>query len=623
MYERSAGRGKCSEVSWQATVLATPMLFAAVVAFALAGYAAATFRGGRRDPTVALLFWIAFAAAGWTGLSALKLLHVDPATKLLFYRALHVPAAVLPALMFLFIAAYTDRTRWLSLRAVAGVLFVPAVFVALVVTDPGGAVVAGVRVIEGDPVVLRVEDGPGFALFMLYSLGFVLAGLGTAVWEVRRVGRPYYPQVALISVALLAPLVAAAGTAAEVPPFVDDRMNLVPTAGAVSTVAIAALLGRYRLFDLPPLAYVTAMKYSPDPLLVLDDDGAIVHANERGGAFLDRLGASPGSDVRLSALLDGFSLDDAARIETQSGDDSTDAGESGGRNGTGGSCDPLAVPGPAGEPAYYRPFVEPLVRGGRRAGWVVVLRDETVQERRRRELERQNERMEAFSATVSHDLRNPLGVAQGYLELAETGDGPPDALEKVRAAHDRMETIITQLLLLAREGRPIGDLQSVDLGALARTAWSHVETGDATLTVTVEGAIRADPGTLQHVFENLFRNAIEHGGDEVSAVAVSPIDGGFAVSDDGVGVDVSEAEALDGDGDGSDGDESGRDGTGIGLTIVRTVVEAHGWAFRMTNGPDGGARAEITGVEAVGGGADAGDETGSDGSEKSAAGDRR
>lgn len=602
-------------MSWQVTVLASPMLFATAVAGALAGYAAATFRGGRRDPTVALLFWIAVATAGWTGLSALKLLHVDPATKLLFYRALHVPVAVLPALMFLFIAAYTDRTRWLSPRAVGGVLLVPAAFVALIVIDPAGAVVAGVRVIEDELVVVRVEDGPTFVLFMLYSLGFVLAGLAIAVREVRRVGRPYYPQVALIAVALLAPLVASVGTAAEIPPFVDDRMNLVPTAGAVSTLAVATLLGRYRLFDLPPLAYVTATKYSPDPLLVLDDEGRIVHANDRGEAFLDRLGASLDGDVRLSTLLDGFSIGGVDRIGTRFGDGSPgDDGrppESGGR-GPGDDGDgrvpsgeetrrgPFSVSGSGDEPTYYRPFVEPLVRGGRRAGWVVVLRDETVQERRRRELERQNERMEAFSATVSHDLRNPLGVAQGYLDLADSEHGPPDAIERVRGAHDRIETIITQLLLLAREGRAIDDVEPVDLPALARTAWSHVETGDVELVVTVDETIRADPASLQHVFENLFRNAIEHGGDGVSAVAVTPIAGGFAVSDDGAGLDENEEVTLSGAGSSPDGEGPDSDGAGIGLTIVRTVVEAHGWELRMTTGPDGGARVEITGVEVAG-----------------------
>jgi len=570
-------------VSWQITPLAAPTVFAAVVAVAIAGYAVGTFRRGRRDRTVVLLFWIAVAAAAWTALSAAKLLHTDPAVKLLFYRLLHVPAAALPGLTFLFVAAYTDRGRWLSPRGVAAVFAVPALFVLLIATDPGGAVVAGTRVMRGELVVLRVEDGPAFGLFIAHSVAAVLAGSVISGREAVRVGRAYYPQAALLAVALLVPVGFAVATAVEIPPFVDDRVNLVPTAGAVSVVAVAALLGRYRLFDLPPLAYTTAMRYSPDPLLVLDGAGRVVHANERGERFLGRFGASLDERPRLTALLGEVSLEGTVGDDPEGGDKAA-AGDERSVDG-----DPLAVPEGDAETAYYRPFVEPLVRGGYRAGWVVVLRDETEQERRRRELERQNDRMEAFAATVSHDLRNPLGVAQGFVDLAETADDPRDAFERVRSAHDRMESIITELLLLAREGQEIGDREAVDLDAAARTAWSHVETGSVTLTVATDETVFADPTSLQHVFENLFRNAIEHGGDGVTTVSVTGTDGGFTVEDDGVGL---------GDGAGETAANDDRDG-GLGLGIVRTVVEAHGWAFEMTNGPNGGARAVFTGVEAV------------------------
>jgi signal transduction histidine kinase len=73
----------------------------------------------------------------------------------------------------------------------------------------------------------------------------------------------------------------------------------------------------------------------------------------------------------------------------------------------------------SGEPAFYRVFGEPLTRGGKRVGWVVVLRDETEQQRQQNRLQLKTEQLEVFASTVSHDLRNPLNVAQGNLQLVQ------------------------------------------------------------------------------------------------------------------------------------------------------------------------------------------------------------
>ena len=92
---------------------------------------------------------------------------------------------------------------------------------------------------------------------------------------------------------------------------------------------------------------------------------------------------------------------------------------------------------------------------------------------------RRNEQFDEFANVVSHDLRNPLGIAQGYLELLEPSDD--ELLAKVRTAHDRMEQIIGDVLTLARQGRAVGDTGPVKLSAVVETAWHNVETGDAEL----------------------------------------------------------------------------------------------------------------------------------------------
>ncbi len=226
---------------------------------------------------------------------------------------------------------------------------------------------------------------------------------------------------------------------------------------------------------------------------------------------------------------------------------------------------------------------------------------------RERELERQNERLSEFASVLSHDLRNPLNVAQGNLDLARE-DCDSDHLDEAATAHERMQALIEDLLALTRDGGQATDVGAVDLRALAEESWAAVDTADAALTVDADATIRADEGRVRRLFENLFRNAVEHGStvdryakrsedavedtnDDVS-VTVGELDGGFHVADDGPGIPESERERVF-----EYGYSTEDDGTGFGLRIVEQVVDAHDWSVRVTDGRDGGARFEVTGVE--------------------------
>ena len=214
------------------------------------------------------------------------------------------------------------------------------------------------------------------------------------------------------------------------------------------------------------------------------------------------------------------------------------------------------------------------------------LRQQRVNER----LQAQNEQLNEFAAVVSHDLRNPLSVAEGQLELARS-DCESEHLDAVGRALDRMNALIDDLLLLARVGDQAGELDAVDVAALAAECWENVATAGATLTAAVERSVRADGSRLRQLFENLFRNAIEHGGEDVT-ITVGELDDGFYVEDTGTGIPEADREAVF-----EAGYSTARDGTGFGLTIVTQVAQAHGWSVRATESPTGGARFEVTGVE--------------------------
>jgi signal transduction histidine kinase len=203
--------------------------------------------------------------------------------------------------------------------------------------------------------------------------------------------------------------------------------------------------------------------------------------------------------------------------------------------------------------------------------------------------------VERLASVVSHDLRNPLDVAKARVQAArETGD--PEHFEQVDRAHRRMEQIIRDVLTLARGEGAISPSKDVAIGSIAADAWETVDTGSVTLDLE-DGlpTAEADADRLRRVFENLFRNSIEHGraaagtDDTTTRVRVGPAgEDGFFVSDDGPGVDPEERDRVF-----APGYSSRNTGAGLGMTIVRQIARAHGWTVSLTASATGGARVEF------------------------------
>jgi len=216
----------------------------------------------------------------------------------------------------------------------------------------------------------------------------------------------------------------------------------------------------------------------------------------------------------------------------------------------------------------------------------VVVNAHDVTDRRKHE-----QQLETFANVVSHDLRNPLNVAEGYLELVKEAERPdPDHVERIEAAHERMGEIITDVLAVARGGT-VDERETVSLDAVAAEAWTNVETGTATLDIAESASFAADRTRLLQLFENLFRNSVEHVGDGV-AVTVGATRDGFFVEDDGPGVPPVDRPKLF-----ESGFTTATDGTGLGLAIVRAIADAHGWSVGYEDAADAGARFVIRGVE--------------------------
>lgn len=207
-------------------------------------------------------------------------------------------------------------------------------------------------------------------------------------------------------------------------------------------------------------------------------------------------------------------------------------------------------------------------------------------QQRTNQLAREVNRLNEFAGIVAHDLRNPLHIAQGYL-----GEVPRDGVEaeltSIERAHTRMERLIDHVLSISRQGNAVGETTSVSIPAVAEAAWTDVPTKTAEFNVVTDFTIEADDRRLRSLFENLFRNAIEHGGDTVTVI-VGEVENGFFVEDDGPGIPPTDRERIFEGGYSQDGS-----GTGLGLAIVRQIADAHDWTITVTESETGGARFEF------------------------------
>lgn len=221
------------------------------------------------------------------------------------------------------------------------------------------------------------------------------------------------------------------------------------------------------------------------------------------------------------------------------------------------------------------------------------------------ELSAANRELEAFSYSVSHDLRAPLRAIGGFAALLEEQCATSldaearDYLQRLLAAVRRMGQLIDDLLALATVGRATMSLRTVDLSALARQVAAELEASDPERRVdwriAGELAARADPGLIRVVLENLLGNAwkytarTQHAVIEFSRNAA----GEFFVADNGAGFDPAYIQGLF---------QPFRrlhteqefEGSGIGLATVRRILERHGGQVRGEGAPGAGARFTFT-----------------------------
>jgi len=251
----------------------------------------------------------------------------------------------------------------------------------------------------------------------------------------------------------------------------------------------------------------------------------------------------------------------------------------------------------------------PYERNGQEYGFAIYT-DITERNRRKaelreykRELESSNEKLERFAYVASHDLQEPLRMVSSYIELLQTELG--DELDEETAEYmefavdgaERMRAMINGLLTYSRVQTNAGSFERVDPNEVLSEVKQDLELTIAETGATVDVAdlppVTADRNQLGQLFQNLVKNAIEHGQDGVR-IEVTATDGDgvttFSVSDDGPGIpERRQGEIFDIFDKGADSD-----GTGIGLAVCQEIVARHGGEIQVDSTVEEGTTFSFT-----------------------------
>jgi len=207
------------------------------------------------------------------------------------------------------------------------------------------------------------------------------------------------------------------------------------------------------------------------------------------------------------------------------------------------------------------------------------------------------ERQERFLHDASHELRTPVTIARGHLELLRREQPDAQELEVALDELGRMERIVDRLLLLAKSEQRGFAFEEIDLEAFLSDLfirWSEVAPRAWRLDVDLAGRMLADPEALRNALDALLENAVKYTdpGDAVELAAHADGAGGVVieVSDSGIGVPPEALPHIFDRWARADGARTReRGGAGLGLAIVAAVARAHGGRCSVRSLPHGTA----------------------------------
>lgn len=475
-----------------------------------------------------------------------------------------------PLSWVMFCISYANYSEYLSITNIWALSIIPALLLMVAWVSPQPHMFETISIAKSGPIsILTVSDGPLRIVEYVYIFAYIFAGY-VFLFDAYKNGQSIQrKQGILIIGASIFMIIGAVVSIFGTHPY--PEIQLAPFMFPLATIFFVWAFYGYDFLDIVPIARHRVVEEISDPIFVIETSGRVVDLNSSATRLAEEI---------KNNTYNQTNKDDKSIIGRQITNAIPEL-EFSDYNNTTQIKREITVETATKE--YYTLKSVPLFSNeGDKMGGIIMLNNITEQENRRLELERQNERLDKFASVISHDLRNPLNMAQGYADLAKKNPTEQN-IERMELGLNRMESMIDDLLTLAREGQSVTKTEDVSLKPIIDDSWTMVDTENrASLNNNVGSVVlNADSERLRRVFENLFRNSIEHNSGAIT-IEVGSTNSGFYIADDGSGIPEEHQDTIF-----DYGETFSDDGTGLGLAIIRNIIDAHGWDIEINNDWDG------------------------------------
>ena len=567
------------------------------LAAALSAWLVVLAWGRRKEPSGPPLISLLVFEGLWALCEAIEAVLLDPSAQAVMYR-LKLSAVVLvpPSLLF-FVLDYTSRAGAASARFKVLILAMPAIFISLIATSGEHRLfLTGLETVEVQGFrLLHPSYGPAFWIYTSYCYALLCLSAWLLARAALALGGVLRTQMLVLSACLLIPLVINMADMLGFIPLPYSEYDLTAATFVVTGVLGLVLLRRFHLINVAPVSYARVVQEMLDAIVVLDAWGRIAGVNR---AALRLIGRPDKDMVGLPAdeLPSWLRVrEHLARLES-----------------TAEMSYRLDADSPGLGPTYdVRISRFPQ---GRIPGWLVIIRDISAQSRAAEErtariaAEQANWAKDAFLAKLSHELRTPLtpvlALTSAILEEPSIPQELRSSLEIVQRNVHLEARLIDDLLeqSLITLGKLRLRTELVDAHALLHQSLENcaefIRRADLIVALDLSATysrINADPGRLQQVFSNLIINAARYSPARshltirtrnIAADALL-----IEFQDEGRGIESSQLEEIfEPFIQASEGGAERGPGLGLGLSIGRSIIEAHGGSLvAKSPGPGRGA----------------------------------
>ncbi len=509
-----------------------------------------------------------------------------------------IGSLLVPLLLMFFAYEFTGQEKRLPYRSRVALLSPVVVFLILLYTNPLHGLIrtSKAQIVPASPFDTLLYDFtiPMWVSF-IYSYITYLVATALFIRNLYRQHRLFRTQTLIILLGFIFPFLGSIPGMAGV--LIFGQRDIAPYTFGIGNLIYAWGLFRYGLFEITPIARDAVMEFMNDVVIVVDAQSRVVDLNPAALLGLE-MTANDAIGLPVSQLLTG--QDELTTLFQHEGP----------------IREVVDFTSPSGRKFVLDVFVSPLYHHNNKLiGRLAVARDITEQrqaedqlreaydeldlrvqqrtadlEAANRDLEQKNAELERFTYTVSHDLRSPLVTISGYLGYLkqDLSAGNIERLkndtERIAGAVEKMDKQLKDLLELSRIGRMINPSQTIQFQELVDEALEIVQGRLEAREIKVQTQlnlppVHGDKPRLEEVLQNLIDNAAKFMGDQPDPTIEIGMDGEqdaspiFFVRDNGIGIEPKYHEQVFGLFNRLD---PRIEGTGVGLALVKRIIEFHG-----------------------------------------------